>query len=186
LSKPKSNSVLDALPENQRAQLESWLFEENISYNDASARLLADFNVRSAPSSIGEWYRRTQQQRMLREIRESREFANQTVTEFQKNPADMYAALVNMVGQIAFESSMDGKKFDAETIFNFTKLVMTARKQELSAQTLALAKEKFQFDAAKAALLEVGKLKSIASKPNLNEKEKIKQIRLALFGSAPE
>jgi len=30
MSKPKSNSILDALPPNQLAQLEEWLFVENI------------------------------------------------------------------------------------------------------------------------------------------------------------
>jgi hypothetical protein len=51
---------------------------------------------------------------------------------------------------------------------------------------LKLAREKFEFDAAEACLKKLPALKAISNNASIDSSEKIKQIRLALFGSAPE
>lgn len=53
-------------------------------------------------------------------------------------------------------------------------------------EDLRLAREKFEFDAAKAALLKVKELKAIANDRSLSEPARIEQVRLRLFGPAPE
>lgn len=185
MSKPKSNSVIEAMPQNQRDQLEAWLFEENISYKDAVKRLLADFEVRAVESSVGRFYQRCAQLRMLDRIAQSRSSANAVVEKFQANPADMYSALTQMVGQIAFEKAMGGE-FDPEMLFNFTKIVMTARKQDLEAQTLALSRDKFQFDVAKAVRKHLSELQENENRSDLDDDQKMEQVRLRLFGEKPK
>lgn len=185
--KAKSNSIIDGLPQNQRDQVETWLFEENLSYKDASARMLADFNIRCAPSSLSEWYQRRAQQRMLDRIAASRDTANLVVKKFSENPADMYQVLLGMAGQIAFDKAFEEKEgLDAETIFNFTKLVMHGKKQAMEAEDLKLRRDKFQFDATKAALAQLPALRKIASDNSLNENDKLTQARQLLFGVTPE
>lgn len=187
MSKPKSNSILDKLAPNQLAQLEDWLFVEKISYKDAAARLLADCDCSCAPSSLSAWYQRTAQRRMLDRIAASRSTQNEVLEKFKANPADTYAALLDMAGQIAFDKAFQSEKeLDAETIFNFTKLVMSGRKQAMDQQALDLARDKFQFDAAKACLAKIDSIKSIRANATLDQNAKIEQIRLQLFGVAPK
>lgn len=54
--------------------------------------------------------------------------------------------------------------------------------QDLNVKKLALDRDKFEFDAAKAALKYAGELKAIKSNKNLSEAEKVDQARLKLFG----
>ena len=152
MSKPKSNSIIESLPENQRAQIESWLFEENLSYKDCSARCWQDFSVRCGPNVFGSFYQRVKQRRMLEHIATSRGMANAAVEKFKANPADMYQVLLDMAGQIAFDQAFQSEqKLDAETIYNFTKLVMAGKKQAMAAQKLSLDERRVKLLEKKAA-----------------------------------
>jgi hypothetical protein len=56
----------------------------------------------------------------------------------------------------------------------------------LKRQELTLARDKFEFDAAKACLAKLPQLKTISTNKELSEDQKLEQARLALFGSAPK
>lgn len=184
--KKRADSVLDKLPPNQRATLEGWLFTDNLSYADAVKKLWEDFNVRVAPSSLSSFWQECSQRRLLDRIAASAQNANLVVDRLKQNPADMDAAMRGMVGQITFDASMQqGEKFDPEFVFNFTKLMIAWKKANAQAEELSLAREKFEFDAAKAALKQLPALRKIASDNSLNDQDKLTQVRMALFGSAP-
>jgi hypothetical protein len=184
--KTRADSILDNLPANQQEAVERWLFEENLSYKDAAKRLHEDFNVRCSVSSLSEWYQRRAQQRMLDRIAASANTANAVITKFEENPADTYRAVLNMVGQLAFEQSLkEEKSVDVETLFNLTKLLIANRKEEVRAEALGLMRDKFQFDAAKACLEHLAELRQIAS-TRAPQTDKISQVRQLLFGVIPQ
>lgn len=188
MSKAKSNSIIDGLPQNQRDQVEAWLFEENISYKDASARMLADFGVSCATSSLSEWRKRREQVRMLDRIAASRDTANLVVKKFAEKPADMYQVLLDMVGQIAFDKAFQDKEgLDAETIFNFTKLVMAGKKQNMEAERLALDRDKFELMASEKLLDKALRAKADEiNSSNLSHADKIAAMRREAFKSVDE
>lgn len=62
------------------------------------------------------------------------------------------------------------------------KLGLAAMKQDANAKALALDREKFEFDAAKAALKAASELKAIAADKTLSQADKVNQARLKLFG----
>ena len=187
MRKPNSNAKALQLSPAQREKLSAWIVDENMSYEDAAKRATEEFKTPISVKSVRTFYQIASQQAMLDRIVSSRKKANEVVAKFKENPADIYNALLETAGQIAFDKATEGKgELDAETIFNFTKLVMNGRKQAMDAETLALAKDRFQFDAASACLKHLPTLRAIASKQGVDNKEKINQIRLALFGAAPE
>lgn len=186
MKKKRSDSVIDGLPQNQREQIEAWLLDENLSYAEAQQRARADLDIRLSSSALSSFFQECSQRRMLDRITSSRKNANEVIKKFKENPADMYSALVNIVGQAAFEASMKGEDLDPKLVFNFTKLVMHAKKQSLEEQSLALQRDKFQFDAAAACLKKLPSLKTIAQNSGLDQKEKITQIRQLLFGELPK
>ena len=62
------------------------------------------------------------------------------------------------------------------------ELKLRARAQETKDEQLKLAREKFEFDAAKAAMEQAAKIKGIAADDSLGADEKIARVRAALFG----
>jgi hypothetical protein len=66
------------------------------------------------------------------------------------------------------------------------KLGLQAVDRNLKAQAQTLERDKFEFDATRAALAKLPELKAIAANKSLSEDERLEQARLALFGSAPQ
>lgn len=65
------------------------------------------------------------------------------------------------------------------------KLGLAAMKQDKSLSELSLDRDKFQFDAAKAALAVLPELLAIKRDSSLTEDAKLEQARLKLFGTLP-
>ena len=144
--KPQASSKLDKLPQHQLDALERWLFEEKISYDQARSRLFNDFGVRvGSNSTLSSFYQRCADRRMLDRIAERAAKTNAVVKRFEENPADTYNALIGLVGQIAFDKATQDQ-LDPETIYNFTKLMLANRKEDVREQALSLEKQKFQRD----------------------------------------
>jgi predicted component of type VI protein secretion system len=142
--KPQSTSKLDKLPQHQQDALERWLFEEKISYDQARSRLFNDFGVRvGSNSTLSSFYQRCSQRRMLDRIAAQAATTNEVVKRFEANPADTYRALIGLVGQIAFDKATQDQ-LDAETIYNFTKLMIADRKEGVREEALALEKQKVE------------------------------------------
>jgi hypothetical protein len=179
-------SPLDKLPQNQQDALEAWLFEEAVDYKAAIERLKMDFNVRTTDSSLSRFYKRIEKRRTLDRISEAARTADQVEKRFLEEKADLYPVILKMVSQIAFEQSVNGKQMDPEIVYNFTKLLIAGRKEELRKELITLQRERFQFDAAKACLKKLPELKQIASDNKLDQDEKLTAFRKALFGDLPE
>lgn len=143
--KTKGNSIIDGLPQNQQDCIERWLFEENVSFDQARDRLFQDFGVRVSSMALSRWRQRRAQVRMLDRIAQSAQTANAVVAKFDENPADTYRALIGMVGKIAFDKAMQ-EQLDAETIYNFAKLLIADKKENVREEALAIAKQKLELD----------------------------------------
>lgn len=66
------------------------------------------------------------------------------------------------------------------------ELSLKERAQETKDSALALAREKFEFDAAKSAMAKAAEIKSISADDSLAADEKIARVRAALFGIQPQ
>jgi hypothetical protein len=186
MSKARSDSVLDGLPRNQREALEEWLFEENLSYQDAKKRLWQDFNVSTSRSGLERFYARVNQRRLLQRIMDSSQTAAAVKEKFDESKAPIESALKKMLAQLAFEMSVSGKAVDPETFVAISGLVLKAQEQELKKQAIELQRDRFEFDAAEACLKKLPELKSIAANGSLDQHAKLRAIREKLFGEVPD
>lgn len=184
MTKPRGDSKLEKLAPGQKAALEEWLCEENLTYEQAQARLFEEFGVRCGRKAVTTFYQRCQQRRILERIQTSAATANTVVKKFEENPADTFRALMNIVGQLAFESALEGKEIEA--IGDLTNLMLTSRKLDLAAQQVELDRKKFEWNAAKAALKEVEALRAIKADAGLDEDAKLQKVRERLFGETPK
>lgn len=62
------------------------------------------------------------------------------------------------------------------------KLRLDEKRQRTAEEQLRLAREKFEFDAAKAAMEKASQIKAVAGDDSLGADEKIARVRAALFG----
>lgn len=191
--KTRTDSKLDGLPPNQKEVLERWLFEENLGYKEALARLWQDFSVRSSRKALGVFYQRVQQERMLEKVVSRAATANAVVKKFDEHPADTYRAVLDVVGQIALGEAMkEEAEVSVEKLFDLTRLMIAAKKEETRQEVVALDREKFEDDAS-ARMMQLLRekpevLKQLAAtvaSPKLSESQKITAIRQRLFGVLP-
>src|SRR5437667_6480243 len=106
--KTRADSFWDNQPPARLAELERWLFEENVSYEVALKRY-SDFGEAGSLAGLSRWRARRAQERMLERIAASARTANSVVEKFAANPANTYDALLQMIGQAAFEAHLNGK-----------------------------------------------------------------------------
>ena len=86
------------------------------------------------------------------------------------NSAGEAAKFVNMAGALA------------DRRIRAAELKLKTAAQQTKDETLRLAREKFEFDAAKAAMAKAAEIKSISADDSLAADEKIARVRAALFG----
>ena len=96
--------------------------------------------------------------------------------------------------KVLFTEAMNLKDFKASaslstsfaqiigSVLDRQKLRLTERAQQTKEDQLRLAREKFEFDAAKKAMELAAEIKDVAGDDSLDDDEKIAKVREALFG----
>ena len=86
------------------------------------------------------------------------------------------------LGRMRAEESAHRLEQAATAAAEAAALKLKARAQETKDEQLKLAREKFEFDAAKKAMELAAEIKDVAGDDSLDDDEKIKMVRKALFG----
>ena len=184
ISKANGRSKIAGLPPEARQALETWLFDENRSYTTIIKRCAEKWHVTLNATDLYKHYHKRLRQRALQHIGNSACLANDLIAEFKKFPAETYDVLIKMVGRIAFDSAVKPEGgLDTETIKDFTRLLIAARKEERESKKLSLTRDKWEFDAARACRAHYAEIKTVTENDSLDEDAKILAIRRRLFGT---
>jgi hypothetical protein len=145
--KPRSDSVLDRLPDKQREALVKWLLVDNVSYTEAQERLSREFGVRSSLPALSGFYQRLQQQRLLERISQAKDLARSIKGELAaSNTATL--PTIELVAQRAFELAVQESP-DVRDLSQLTSLLLKARQMDLDERRIKLLETKAaQADAA--------------------------------------
>ena len=145
--------------------------------------------------SRGAWFRfKAAMQKMLREeLLYSVAASSESAKDLKEmTPAD-YALAADTFTNRAIDASMKGNdkavsiysgaaRHYREMMQQEKKLDLQSRAQATKEDQLRLAREKFEFDAAKKAMELAAEIKSVAADDSLDDDEKIAKVREALFG----
>jgi len=168
----------------QRDQLESWIFDENISYRAASRRCFAEFKIKVAFKAVWVFYQQTAKRRALQSIIHTAQATNAVSKTFDKNPAKTYEAVLKVIGQIAFNAATkSGEQVDVRTIRDLTALLISARHDEILSQRFALEREKWEFDCVRTVQAHFKDLLEIDRDKSLDEDARLLAIQRRLFGT---
>jgi hypothetical protein len=183
MRKPRSDSKLLNLPEEQQAQLAEWLLS-GVPYHRAMELCQKEFEVKTCFAALSRFWNAVCQPALLARRAQAVRTADAVAEEAKKTPGAFDAATLDAIRQKAFELSISPQAAPREVKALFM-LLLKARGQDLDAQELKLHREKFEFDAARAALAQLGQLRHIAQQTGLDERAKLQAARAALFGDTP-
>jgi hypothetical protein len=180
---------LEALPEAQRAELAEWLFAKKASDAAAVKRCRKFWNITVTPEQMKAFRARARAAWNQARNQEWVESGAATARVFQKlitdHPVEFMDLLFRATGQASFNKVLEGGDLDAiKQAHEHLRLLLSRRKDDRDEKRYAITREKWEFDASEACLKQLPELKVISDEPQLSFKEKIRQIRLKLFGSA--
>ena len=187
--KPRGDSVLKTLPEPRQREIA----EHGMAHTLAeTAAWLAKDGLQVSGyqlSTFLSWWRSQQffgaNDATAQAIRDqiAKEVQGLTDAELDELGQKAFSLLAireeNLDGFVKVRSAVSTAKFEA------LKLEIRQAAEERLREKAKLEREKFEFNAAEAALKSVATLKAISTS-KLSDVEKIKQARLALFGEVPE
>jgi DNA-binding phage protein len=166
-----------ATPPKTLAEMKKWLAGQNVS---TSSRNVSAYlkNLRTARAT----------ERVLDMITTGSKQCREVDKAFAKNPAPKLGTLIKLfktlIMQLSLNEAADPKLLSlANTLTTTVCRFITGQTQaKFKKRELALAENKFYFDATKACLAKLDTLKKIKTDSGLTEDEKIQQARVELFG----
>jgi hypothetical protein len=169
-SKPRSDSPLKTLPEARQADIAEYLKAHSLAETAAWLKLDGIKTSATALGEFGSWYSLRQQ------LSRNSSTVETLLAEFLKANPKTSPEKIQAMGQ-SFFSALALEQQDIKAWFLTQQL-------GLKKEQLRLDVDKFQFDAAMAALKCAAELKVISTS-KLSEAEKVNAARKKLFGELP-
>jgi hypothetical protein len=174
-AKPRSDSKLASLSPEIKAQLRTWLVDENKSYEDVRDLLYQDFNAKVGVGAVGRFYN---SDCFALRSSEAKEFAEQVASELQTTGTSFDEATIALVKQKAFERAY-ARNGNLDELATLAKILGDSAKLELKRKDQQLTERRIVILETKAAQADAAK--SITGDTKLSDSEKAAQMR-ALFG----
>jgi hypothetical protein len=174
--KPRSDSKLKNLPEEQQAQLADWLLS-GVPYHAAKAMVQKEFGVSTGIAALHDFYETVCGPELIARRHRAVTTADQVAEEAAHSPGRFDAATIDALKQKAFELAINPGA-DPSAVKSLFALVLKARSQDLDERNLNLAREKFEEQKARNAQAAEA-LKQVVAKGGIAQ-ETIAQIEEAL------
>jgi len=181
-TKLRADSNWSGLSGEQRQTLERWLFEQNLSYRETLERAQKEFGIEASLASLQRFRRRLIKERTVAamiEVEESADEVNGTKASLE----NLRTSAWKVVGKQFLEKAMEG--CDIKELKALGRLMAESEEREIRRSRMALAREKFEFKAAKAVWKHVPLMERLTKEDQEREDAKIDAIRLEIFGTPP-
>ncbi len=181
MRKPRPDSVLKTAPEGIQEAIIAYMRDHTLEAT--RKHIEKEYNLPTSTRGLSEFW---EWWHISRSVEQAKIFSDRFQADLAARPdLNLDPDKLRQLGQVVFE--MEALKArDAQTFIAMQKLSLDVRKGDLAERELALARDRFEFDAAAAALKHVETLKSIAMDASLNADDKINAARRRLFSDLPE
>jgi len=142
MRRPRSDSKLKNLPEDQGEQLTDWLLA-GVPYREIKRRMLEAFKVETSTRALSEYWQTECAAALVARRQRAIETADAVADEAAANPGRFDAATVDALKQKAFELAINPQSA-AKDVKGLFMLVLKARDQELDVERLAFERDKFK------------------------------------------
>jgi hypothetical protein len=182
MSKLRTDSTWSGLSEERRNRLAGWLLEENLPYHEVLERVQKEFGLTASRSSLARYYRHLMKERAVQEMFEVQDAAaelNGTETRLES----LRTSAWKMIGKQFLEKAIAGA--EVKELAALGRLMAESEEREIRRSRVALAREKFQFRAAKAVWKHLPLMEKLTREDQEREDARIDEIRLEIFGTPP-
>jgi hypothetical protein len=189
-NKPYSTSILHGLPAEQQERVNTWLFEENVSYSELVHRCRQLLNVKVSETSARRYYARECVARRLEAVAAPRSERKQLAAGLGRRAEEEFSIAVGMASQLAADEAIKPENHgDLKRLNEAMRMTIAARREnnerrrvELHARRVALAEKRFQFNAAIECFEHQEELMKVMEKKGVSDAHKVMEIRERLFG----
>ena len=202
LAKTRSDAWGEDLPEETRWEIYGFTKPPREGDDESRPHLKSYEDAREhaaargiTPPSRAGWYRflarmrKAEHPRLVYRV----QGAGETATDLAREAGISDATAAEAFRALSVNAAMDGDDKGAalyanaaakfkEATLKSNELALRERAQETKDEQLKLAREKFEFDAAKKAMELAAEIKDVAGDDSLDDDEKIQKVREALFG----
>lgn len=202
ISKTRSDAWGEDLPEETRWEIYGFTKPPREGDDESRPHLKSYEDAREhaaargiPPPSRAGWYRFLARMRKAEHLRlvYRVQGAGETATDLAREAGISDATAAEAFRALSVNAAMDGDDKGAalyanaaakfkEATLKSNELALRERAQATKDDQLRLAREKFEFDAAKKAMALAAEIKGIAADDGLDDDEKIQKVREALFG----
>ena len=166
--RPRSDTAVRQLSPEQRARVDGWLFEGELSYREVVALCQKELGTRLSLGSLSRYY---QQELACGRPRRTSDSVGGYVSLLESlNEAALRAVQTVEIGN------------DPRTLVDIARALTAARQEANESLRATTIREKFEFDAATACLVHQVKVSSIVEDEALDDGQRIMKIREELFG----
>jgi hypothetical protein len=168
----------------QRQKLEAWLFNEDVGYANALARVKDEFGVEATIAGIVRFYRLCARERRTKELAQAQAMASK-LNDSTVSVAGLREAAVHIVGEAVLKLARDNPK-ELEQLVSVANVLLKNEETEIRRARLNLAQGCFDYEATAAAQKDLPQLRAyliaIRDNTNLDEDEKLDRIDRILYG----
>jgi hypothetical protein len=158
---------------------EDWLFVEGVTYREAQDRALRLWNVKGSVVSVGRFYRRIERDRMLGDMAEALETSDE-VNVSEAKAEGMSKAGMKVLAMMFLEKAM--ARGDVRDLVALGRLISQNEEREIQRGRLELARERFQFNAAREAMKHLPLANKFKQEEHAREEARVKLMTEAIFG----
>jgi len=180
MSKLRSDSTWAVLTPPQKETITEWLFEENLGYDEALERIRKEFGISASKSSLASYYQSLANERLCEDLSEAHALANQACGA-NANVSTWRGAAVRIIGKKLMDCAL--KPGPAKELPTLATLILQSEQHEIQREWLALARERFEFKASKAALKVLPLLDEMNRDDEAREIARIETIKRKIFGN---
>lgn len=191
LKRPRKDSKLDALTAEQQQQLTGWLVAR-MDYGAVLKLIEEAFGVKTSIATLSRYYKKYVGPFLIEKRRAAVGVADAVEAEARKRPDLFDAAAIRNLRERAFTMSCDPSADTGEVLDVFRVLLKreeldqdkakSAEDHRLKAASLALDRQRFQFDAVKSVMAHADLVRELSTTPGLSDDEKTQRLGQAIFG----
>ena len=175
----RGDSVWNELTDEQWQTLESWLFEENITYREACERLEKEWGLKRSIVNVCRFYKHCARERAVDQMATAMETAQQ-INNTAISMDELRVATLKVMRRRLFEQSIEAN--DPKELSTLGRLMNQYEEREIQRGRLALARERWEFKASQAAIKAMPNLNEFAQEEEQRDLARVEAIKRALFG----
>ena len=183
IRKVRDNSTWCQLLPAELERLDSWLFDENLGYAKAAARVQKEFGIQATIASVGRYYRRRARVRQADELVEA-QIAADGLNSLVVDANSLRAAVMKLVGKAALNLASE-KPEELEQLTSLAQVLLEAEQNDLRRGRLELAERCFDYEKTVESLADMPKfrayLQSITDNPRLSHDQKVERVQAIMF-----